>query len=151
TDRVWASDCIDPLERQGILRWTGQLVPPELVGSHIGSPHSHTTGRTHDLSFRASTAMFGHFGVEWNISKASEAEREELAEWIELHKRFRALIHSGRTVRVDHPVTELAVHGIVAQDRAEAVFEFALLARPSTWPPGLVRIPGLDPEQRYRV
>lgn len=151
TDRVWASDCIDPLERQGILRWTGQLVPPELVGSHIGSPHSHTTGRTHDLSFRASTAMFGHFGVEWNISRASEAERAELAEWIELHKQFRALIHSGRTVRVDHPITELAVHGIVAQDRAGALFEFALLGRPSTWPPGLVRIPGLDPERRYRV
>ncbi|MFU8947611.1 alpha-galactosidase [Mycetocola zhadangensis] len=151
TDRVWASDCIDPLERQGILRWTGQLLPPELVGSHIGSPHSHTTGRRHDLSFRASTALFGHFGVEWNISKASEEERAELAEWIELHKRFRPLIHSGRTVRVDHPVTELAVHGIVAQDRSEALFEFALLARPSTWPPGLVRIPGLEPDARYRV
>ena len=151
TDRVWASDCIDPLERQGILRWTGQLVPPELVGSHIGSPRSHTTGRTHDLSFRASTALFGHFGVEWNISKASEAERAELAEWITLHKRFRELIHSGRTVRVDHPITELAVHGIVAQDRGEALFEFALLARPSTWPPGLVRIPGLEPDRRYRV
>lgn len=151
TDRVWASDCIDPLERQGILRWTGQLVPPELVGSHIGSPHSHTTGRTHDLSFRASTALFGHFGVEWNISKASEAERAELAEWITLHKRFRSLIHSGRTVRVDHPITELAVHGIVAQDQGEALFEFALLARPSTWPPGLVRVPGLDPDRRYLV
>jgi alpha-galactosidase len=151
TDRVWASDCIDPLERQGILRWTGQLLPPELVGSHIGSPHSHTTGRRHDLSFRASTALFGHFGVEWNISKASEVERAELAEWIELHKRFRPLIHSGRTVRVDHPVTELAVHGIVAQDRSEALFELALLARPSTWPPGLVRIPGLEPDVRYRV
>lgn len=151
TDRVWASDCIDPLERQGILRWTGQLIPPELVGSHIGSPRSHTTGRTHDLSFRASTALFGHFGVEWNISSATDKERAELAEWIALHKRFRSLIHSGRTVRVDHPVTELAVHGIVAQDRSEALFEFALLARPSTWPPGLVRIPGLDPDRRYRV
>jgi alpha-galactosidase len=151
TDRVWASDCIDPLERQGILRWTGQLLPPELVGSHIGSPRSHTTGRRHDLSFRASTALFGHFGVEWNISKATDAERTELAEWIALHKRFRPLIHSGRTVRVDHPVTELAVHGIVASDGAEALFEFALLGRPSTWPPGLVRIPGLEPERRYRV
>jgi alpha-galactosidase len=151
TDRVWASDCIDPLERQGILRWTGQLLPPELVGSHIGSARSHTTGRRHDLSFRASTALFGHFGVEWNIAKASENDRTEVAEWIALHKRFRALIHSGRTVRVDHPVTELSVHGIVAQDRSEALFEFALLARPSTWPPGLVRVPGLDPDTRYRV
>ncbi|MET0713463.1 MAG: alpha-galactosidase, partial [Mycetocola sp.] len=151
TDRVWASDCIDPLERQQILRWTAQLLPPELTGSHIGSPHSHTTGRTHDLSFRASTALFGHYGIEWNLSDASEGDRAEVAEWVALHKRFRSLIHSGRTVRVDHPSEELIAHGIVAQDASEALFEFALLARPSTWPPGLVRIPGLDPDTRYRV
>ena len=29
TDRVWVSDNIDPLDRQRMLRWTGQLLPPE--------------------------------------------------------------------------------------------------------------------------
>ena len=38
TDRVWASDTNDALERQAIQRWTGLLVPPELVGSHVGPP-----------------------------------------------------------------------------------------------------------------
>ena len=37
TDRVWASDSIDPLERQQIQRWTAQLLPPELLGSHVGA------------------------------------------------------------------------------------------------------------------
>ena len=37
TDRIWVSDCIDPLERQQMNRWTSQLVPPELLGSHIAS------------------------------------------------------------------------------------------------------------------
>jgi alpha-galactosidase len=32
TDRVWVSDNIDPLERQHMLRWTAQLVPPEYLG-----------------------------------------------------------------------------------------------------------------------
>ena len=27
TDRVWTSDCNDPLERQQIQRWTGLLLP----------------------------------------------------------------------------------------------------------------------------
>ena len=53
TDRIWASDCIDALERQTIQRYTGLLVPPELFGAHIGSDQAHTTGRRHDLSFRA--------------------------------------------------------------------------------------------------
>ncbi|BAS16127.1 alpha-galactosidase [Arthrobacter sp. Hiyo8] len=38
TDRIWGSDCNDALERQTIQRWTGVVVPPELVGGHIGPP-----------------------------------------------------------------------------------------------------------------
>ncbi|SDP80642.1 Melibiase [Arthrobacter sp. ok909] len=33
TDRVWVSDNIDPHDRQTILRWTTQLLPPEYMGS----------------------------------------------------------------------------------------------------------------------
>ena len=36
TDRIWPSDTIDPLERQHLQRWTSLLVPPELMGSHVG-------------------------------------------------------------------------------------------------------------------
>ncbi len=75
TDRVWASDCIDALERQRIQRWTGQLLPPELIGSHVGAPMAHTTHRTHSLAFRAATAVFAHFGVEWDLRTATPHER----------------------------------------------------------------------------
>jgi alpha-galactosidase len=151
TDRVWASDCIDPHERQQILRWTGQLLPPELVGSHVGSPRSHLTGRHHDLSFRGATALFGSFGIEWDITALADAERAELSRWVALAKRFRALLHTGRTVRVDHPDPALWAHGVVAQDRSSALFAFVVMDRPATWPPGRVRLPGLDPDARYRL
>lgn len=98
TDRVWGSDVIDPLERQQIQRWTAQLLPPELVGSHVGAPRSHTTGHTHDLSFRAGTALFGSFGIEWDLTAASEAERAELAAWVALVKELRGLLHTGTVV-----------------------------------------------------
>ncbi|HKT56480.1 MAG TPA: alpha-galactosidase, partial [Microbacterium sp.] len=45
TDRVWTSDCNDALERQSIQRWTQAVLPPELVGAHVGPTRSHTTGR----------------------------------------------------------------------------------------------------------
>lgn len=151
TDRIWASDCIDPLERQQILRWTAQLVPPELVGSHIGSPHSHTTGRTHDLSFRAATALFGHYGIEWDITDLTPGEREELAGWIRLYKAHRSLLHGGDVVRVDHPAPEISAHGVIAADLSEALYEFTVLSRPSCWPPAPVRLHGLDPQRRYAV
>jgi alpha-galactosidase len=70
SDRVWASDTNDALERQPIQRWTQLPVPPELVGSHVGPPRSHTTGRVHDPAFRVATALFRHFGIEWDIASA---------------------------------------------------------------------------------
>ncbi|MFG1946392.1 alpha-galactosidase [Nonomuraea sp. NPDC048826] len=151
TDRVWASDCIDSVERQQIMRWTGQLLPPELIGSHVGAPRSHTTGRVHRLRFRAVTAFFGHFGLEWDLTGLTEAELEDVAGWIALHKRHRALLHGGTTVRLDDVPEGFQAHGVVAADRSEAIFAVALLERPVTWPPGLLRLPGLDPDASYLV
>ena len=102
------------LERQQIQRWTAQLLPPELVGSHVGAPTSHTTGRTHTLGFRAGTALFGHFGVEWDLTRASEAELAELAEWIAFYKAHRGLLHTGEVVRGDHPDPAVWLNGVVA-------------------------------------
>ncbi|HEY8717788.1 alpha-galactosidase [Pengzhenrongella sp.] len=151
TDRIWASDCIDALERQQIQRWTGLLLPPELVGAHIGSPESHSTGRRHTLGFRAGTALFGHLGVEWDLRTADDAERAELARWIELYKEKRNLLHTGRSVHGDHPDAALLVHGVVAADGSEAVFALVTIAT-SVWsPPGRVRLPGLDPDADYRL
>ena len=50
TERVWTSDCNDALERQVIQRGASMLIPPELMGAHIGPERSHTTGRRHDLT-----------------------------------------------------------------------------------------------------
>ncbi|MEV4805705.1 alpha-galactosidase [Nonomuraea sp. NPDC049421] len=151
TDRVWASDCIDPVERQDILRWTAQLLPPELIGSHIGAERSHTTGRRHELGFRAATAFFGHYGIEWDLTSLTDAELDDLAGWVALHKRHRELLHTGTMVRVDDTPESVRAHGVVAPDASEAVYEIAVLGRPATWPPGPVRLPGLDPETVYRV
>ena len=104
TDRVWTSDCIDALERQRIQRWTGLLLPPELLGAHVGAPVAHTTGALHTLDFRAGTALFGHFGIEWDLTTADAAERARLAEWVALYRALRPLLHSGTVVRGDHPI-----------------------------------------------
>jgi alpha-galactosidase len=151
TDRVWASDTNDALERQHIQRWTGLLLPPELVGSHVGPPTAHTTGRTHDLAFRAATALFGHFGIEWDIASASAAEREALAEAIACYKRLRRLLHGGQVVRADHPDPAAYLHGVVAADRDEAVFAYVQLTASADETPGQARLPGLDPDRAYRV
>jgi alpha-galactosidase len=151
TDRVWASDTNDALERQTIQRWTQLLLPPELVGSHVGPPRAHTTGRTHDLSFRGATALFGHFGIEWDITTLDDEGRAALARLVATYRRHRGLLHSGDVVHADHPDPAAAVHGVVAADRSEALLAYVSLASRAAEVPGPARLPGLDPGAGYQV
>ena len=151
TERIWTSDCIDALERQTIEAGTGLLVPPEMLGSHIGSPVSHTTGRRHELSFRGATAFFGHLGIEWDLTSATDAERADVARWVRAYQEHRDLLHHGRTVRADDPDPALRVHGVVATDAREAIFAVVQVTTGVWAPPGRVRLPGLDPETTYDV
>jgi alpha-galactosidase len=151
TDRVWASDCIDALERQRIQRWTGLLLPPELIGSHVGASRAHTTHRTHSLAFRAATALFGHFGIEWDLRDATSDELDELAAWVRLYKQERGLLHSGNVVHCDYPDDTYWAHGVVSADQRSALFTIVALDTSSAAQPGRLRLPGLDPATTYRV
>jgi len=151
TDRVWTSDCNDALERQQIQRWTSLLVPLEMLGAHVGPPVSHTTGRRHVLSFRAATALLGHFGIEWDIAAASDGDRTELAAWIELYRRLRPLLHSGDLVRGDHPDPAWLVSGVVSPEGSKGVFCLAAVATSVHSPPGRVLLPGLVHDADYEV
>lgn len=151
TDRVWTSDCNDALERQTIQHGASLLIPPEVMGAHIGPPTAHTTGRTHSLAFRAATAFFGHFGIEWNLLDLDDVEATELAGWIALHKRWRPLLHTGDATRLDHSDPHALVHGVLAHDRRSALVAHAQLTAGRSLVPHPVRIPELLDDVRYRV
>jgi alpha-galactosidase len=151
TDRVWASDTNDAVERQQIQLWTANLLPPELVGSHVGPPRSHTTNRTLDLSFRLATALFGHAGIEWDLTTCTPEELARVRDWAGLYRRLRPLLHGGVVVRADATDEGTVLHGVVASDRREAVYCFARLATSPAALPGRWALPGLDPELGYLV
>lgn len=149
TDRVWVSDCNDPLERQEMMRWTGQLLPPEFLGSHIASGRSHTTGRIHDLGFRAATAVFGHLGIEWDLADASPGELDDLAAWVAFFKEHRGLLMRGDVVRMDGFDDHLRVHGVVATDQSEAIFAMVTTGSLDASPGPRLRFRGLDPNRDF--
>ncbi|MEZ5085735.1 MAG: alpha-galactosidase [Tessaracoccus sp.] len=119
-------DNIDPEERQRMLWWTGQLLPMEASWAAMSPPDAlHTTARWHDLNFRAATAVFGHFGIEWDLTKATEEEPERLEWWVRWYKQNRDTICTGSLVRGDLPDPEVYFKGVVAENKA--IFSLCML------------------------
>ena len=139
------------VERQSIQRWTGQLLPPELIGAHIGASPSHTTARISSDTFRLTTALFGHPGIEQDITRCDPQELARLTAWTALYREMRPLLHSGRTVRADLADEARLLHGVVAQDGSAALYCWARVATSAEGQSGRVRLPGLAPDARYRV
>lgn len=149
TDRVWASDTNDPLDRQAIQRWTSLLVPPELIGSHVGPVRAHVTHRATDLELRCATALFGHAGIEWDITTCDDTELATLTAWADTYKRLRPLLHTGRVVRADDVDPARLLHGVVGD--GHAVYCYVTVGTMSTDVPPALCLPGLEPDVTYRV
>lgn len=151
TDRVWVSDSNDALERQRMQRWTAQVLPPELMGAHIGPHRAHTSGRTHDLSFRAIAALFGHAGLEWDITTTTPEERATLKSWASYYKANRSLLHRGRMVRMDYNQVNASLHGVIAHDQSRALFAFVQEGVSPTSRPQALKFSGLNADASYMV
>ena len=150
-DRFWTSDQNDPLERQQIQRWTGLVIPPEFLGTHVGPTVGHQMHRTHSISFRALNALFGHAGIEWNISEADAKEAQTLKVYISFYKKHRDLLHSGTVVRSDEIVGNAQLYGTVSLDKKEAIFTYMQLTSLDNFGPLLTTFDGLDKETTYRI
>ncbi|MGN8246545.1 alpha-galactosidase [Cellulomonas soli] len=150
-DRVWASDSNDAVERQDIQRWTGLLLPPELVGAHVGPPVAHSSGRTVDLSYRLATALMGSAGFEWDVLSCPDEEVATLRRFAALYRELRPVLHHGSAVHADVRDPALRVTGVVAPGLEEGVWTIATVASLEDARPERVRLHGLDPDRRYRV
>ena len=150
-DRFWTSDQNDPLERQQIQRWTGLVIPPEFLGTHVGPTVGHQMHRTHSVSFRALNALFGHAGIEWDINEADEKETRVLKAYVAFYKKHRDLLHSGTVVRSDEIVGNAQLYGTVALDKKAAIFTYMQLTSLDNFGPLLTTFDGLDKETMYQV
>ena len=150
TDRIWTSDSNDALDRLQIQRGFSYFFPAEIMGAHVGPDECHITGRRLGLAMRAGVALLGDMGIEANLFEMNDAEKAELRAAVELHKKHRQLLFSGDLVRLETESFESAF-GVVAQERDEAIFSYALLDSHPRSRPGRLRFDGLDPGQLYTV
>ncbi|WP_299617592.1 alpha-galactosidase, partial [Pelagibius sp.] len=151
TERIWTSDNNDALARQTIQRGASLFFPLEVMGAHVGPAVSHTAGRRFSLDFRAGTALFGHFGLEFDLAELSAAEQESLKHWIALYKRFRPLLHFGRLFRLPFMGAQGQAWLSVAEDRSVGLAGLVCLDPPAMPRATPLRLPGLDPAADHRI
>jgi alpha-galactosidase len=149
TDRIWTSDCNDPVERQAIQRSFSLFFPPEVMGAHIGPRASHTTARETAMEFRAWTALFGHLGIEADLRSMTFDERQTLTNLIGVYKQYRALLHGGRSLRLSHADTGMTA--MMVTDGFSTLVSAAQVATPASAILAPLRLLGLDPLTTYRV
>ena len=148
--RFWASDSIDALDRLEIQKGLTTFIPPEMLGSHIGSPVCHTTGRRHALSFRASTALFGWLGIEWNLLALTDKERDQLSNVIAMYKDHRELLHAAGFIRVDHPDDTIDIRGVFDPDTSYGLFSVSRLRSGPSNHSAPIRLP-LPADREYAL
>ena len=149
--RVWTSDCVDPVERADIQRYASLLVPPCMMGEHVGASPAHSTHRATSQEMRMAMAFFGHMGVEWNLLKESDEALNKLGEWVAEYKRHRAWFAIDTCVHADIADPAVRVDGMVKPDRSAAFYRFTQLTTSQTLPAAPIRVPGLDPDGTYRI
>jgi alpha-galactosidase len=146
--RFWTSDCIDAVSRVAIQRGFLQFMPPELMGSHVGTSPAHSTGRMQSMDFRAGVALPGHFGVELDLRKVEGTEREALRGWIAAYKANRDALHGARVWTGDAgDALQWQAHGT-----ADELLLFLIRTAPTTQRhQPHIRLPMLDTGQPYRI
>lgn len=149
TQRFWASDCNDALERQTIQRGMSYFFPPEVMGAHIGPAECHSTNRRHAINMRGVTALGGHMGVELDPVKESQEEKHAFAHYIQLHKKYRHLLHSGRAFRIDPADHNQHIYGVT--NDSEMLITVCQLAMPNHALPAPLRVSCADEQARYEV
>ena len=122
-----------------------QLLPARLVWQ----PALDEPDDANSTAYRAISAFFGRLGLGIDLREQTPAKLRAIHRWLALHKKFRSLLHSGTTVRSDESDRGFVAHGVVAENRGEALFALVWLDRALA--SRRVRIDGLDPATSYRM
>lgn len=152
TPQIWCSDNTDAIERLSIQYGTSFCYPVSAMGAHVSAVPNHQTGRVTPLSARSCVAMAGTFGYELDISRMTEAEKDQVRQQIRIFKENYDLIQYGEYYRLLPPSdTRCTVWETVSQDGKEALVSAVYHHVTSNAAPVIVRVQGLKEESRYQI
>ena len=101
--QTWTSDNTDAVERLKIQYGTSMAYPTSCMGAHVSAIPNHQMHRVTSLKMRGDVAMAGNFGYELDLTKLSDAEKDEIWEQIIQYKQHRNFLQQGNFYRLLSP------------------------------------------------
>jgi len=145
----WTSDNTDAVCRLGIQYGTSLVYPPSSMGAHVSAVPNHQVQRLTPLRTRYDVARTGAFGYELDLTRLSEADREQIRQQIEEYKADRRLLQFGTFHRLLNPFEGDSAWMSVADDQSEAIVTYVrVLATPNP-PQRVLRLAGLRRDAVY--
>ena len=149
--QAWTSDDTDANERWQIQTGTSYVYPPAVMGAHVSIVPNHQTGRVTPLHSRVNIAMFGTYGYEFDLTKLTQKEKDELKKGTEQFHHFHDLIFNGDFYRLEPSHPGHGTWEVNSKDKKHAVICYYYgLSEPNN---GYyhVKLAGLDPNQLYEI
>ena len=152
--QTWTSDNTDAICRLSIQSGTSLVFPPLTMGAHVSVTPNHQVGRVTSLQTRTLCAFGGDFGYELDITRMSEAEKEQVRQHVALYKKLRPTLQLGKFYRLLTPFAGTkneTAWQFVSQDGKEVVvLYFKTLAEPAT-PIRTLQLTALAADAEYEL
>jgi len=151
SQRVWLSDSNDALERLRIQHQASNFLPMAVTGSHVGPRECHTSGRTHDIEFRAWVAAQRLMGFEMDPRELTPKELSSLKNITQWWKDNRIWRHDADIHRLNVADNSIIAEIQVSRNQDKFVV-FVGIAETSKWSSSIpIHLTGLKPDYKYDV
>ena len=151
--QIWTSDNMDPIQRLLIQEGTALVYPLSAMGAHVCVEKNHCNGRVTPLHTRAHVAMAGTFGYELDITKMSQEERAQCAQFNAKHHQYSHINREGDYYRIAS-VRENGVYDcwqVVGEGQREFLLTYVQVRYESRPRRLQLRLEGLKADALYRL
>jgi alpha-galactosidase len=151
TDRFWASDTTDAIDRLRVQRAASFVMPTERLGCHIGPSPNPMTGRAIPMDFRVLAALFGHMGVEANPARFTGDDKAILTRGLKIYKAHRDWMGNGQLLNLSEPGADPDLQMLVAAGGDQALLRTMRVNTPVRPLQPRIRLAGLDQQAHYEL
>ncbi len=150
--QYWNSDDSDAGERMLIQHGTSMVMPSAFVSAHVSAVPNHQINRVTTMEARGLVAMGGQLGYEFDLTKMTDEELEEIKAQIAQYKEIREVVHTGNLYRLKSPFeSNHTVWQYISQDEKTVVLLYFRTRAVPGFERNMLRLDGLCPNGTYQL